>query len=299
MATGNKDIANLNFRFLVATEGEWFIGQLARFLRAVGAFMNKRWHVYIYNAPAVECPMANVPACVCDGFRENGSIMADVNKTSVEFLEQFEPDLFWQAHSRKILWGLVGALAVVVVVVQMQRQAAEREEAATVRLNQVTEPLALQQLAREYKGKAIGAQAYLRLANLQSQAGRFPEALAAYQEFLTVYPHHSLASAAQLGQAASLEMVGKLEDAKMQYAQLATRPNSYTVLAAKLGAARCAENLGQTKEAVQLYEELMPVVAGTQWALPVAIRLDVLARSQETAAISTGPVSVLPTSPSK
>ena len=91
-------------------------------------------------------------------------------------------------------------------------------------------------------------------------------------------------------------MVGKLEDAKMQYAQLATRPNSYTVLAAKLGAARCAENLGQTKEAVQLYEELMPVVAGTQWAMPVAIRLDVLARSQETAAISTGPVSVLPTS---
>ena len=53
-------------------------------------------------------------------------------------------------------------------------------------------------------------------------------------------------------------------------------------MAAKLGVARCAESLGQLKEAIQLYEELVPAVAGTQWAVPVAIRLDVLARSQET-----------------
>ena len=235
--------------------------------------------------------MSNVPACVWAGFHENIAVMADINKTSVKFLEQFEPDLFWQAHGRKILWGIVGVLAVGVIVVQMQRQAAEREEEATVRLGQTTEPLALLQLAREYKGKEIGAQAYLRLANLQLQTGHLPETLAAYQEFLTVYPHHPLADAAQLGQAASLEAVGKLEDAKMQYAQIATRPNSYTVIAAKLGAARCAEALGQTKEAMQLYEELAPVVAGSQWALPVTIRLDVLARSREVVAGSPGPTS--------
>ncbi|MEI8316147.1 MAG: tetratricopeptide repeat protein [Verrucomicrobiota bacterium] len=220
--------------------------------------------------------------------------MADVNKTGMEFMEQFEPDLFWQTHGRKILWGLVGALAIGVVVVRMQRQAAEREEVAAARLAQTTEPLDLQQLAHEYKGKEIGAQAYLRLANLQAQAGHLPEALAAYQEFLTVYPQHSLAAAAQLGQATSLETLGKLEDAKIQYARLATRPNSYTVISAKLGEARCAEALGRTKEAIQLYEELVPAITGTQWALPVAIRLEVLARSQEPAGNSSGTAAPLP-----
>jgi len=220
--------------------------------------------------------------------------MADINKTAVEFLEQFEPDLFWQKHGRKILWGVVVALAVGVIAVQMQRQAAEREEEAAGRLTQATDPLALQQLARDYKGKEIGAQACLRLANLQSQAGRLPEAVAAYQEFLTIYPHHPLTDAAQLGQATSLETAGKLEDAKSRYLQIAARPSSYTVVAAKLGAARCAEALGQTKEAVQLYEELVPAVAGTQWAVPVAIRLDVLARSQETVSPGAGPASAMP-----
>lgn len=220
--------------------------------------------------------------------------MADINKTAVEFMNQFEPDLFWQRHGRKILWGVVVVLAVGVIAVQMQRQAAEREEEAAVRLAQATDPLTLGQLASEYKGKEIGAQACLRLANLQSQAGHLPETAAAYQEFLTVYPQHPLADAAQLGQAASLEASGKLEEAKIRYLQITTRPSSYTVVAAKLGAARCAEALGQTKDAVQLYEELVPAVAGTQWAVPVAIRLDVLARSQETVVTGAGPASAMP-----
>ena len=240
----------------------------------------------MYSAFMAKCPLANVPACVWDDFVENGGVMADVNKTVVEFMEQFEPDLFWQAHGRKILWGVVGALAIGVIVVQMQRQATAREEEAAVRLAQTTEPMALLQLAREYKGRGVGAQAYLQLANLQSQAGHLPETMAAYQEFLTIYPHHPLVAAAQLGQAESLEASGKLEEAKLQYSQIAYRSSSYTTVAAKLGAARCAEALGQTKEAVQIYEELMPAVAGPPWAVPVAIRLDVLARSRETTAPS-------------
>ena len=241
-----------------------------------------------------KCPLANVPACVWDDFVENGGVMADVNKTVVEFMEQFEPDLFWQAHGRKILWGVVGALAIGVIAVQMQHQAAAREEEAAVRLAQTTEPMALLQLAREYKGRGVGAQAYLQLANLQSQAGHLPETMAAYQEFLTIYPHHPLVAAAQLGQAESLEASGKLEEAKLQYSQIAYRPSSYTTVAAKLGAARCAEALGQTKEAAQIYEELMPAVAGTPWAVPVAIRLDVLARSRETTTPSAGSAVTLP-----
>ena len=214
--------------------------------------------------------------------------MAEINKSAVELLTQLEPELFWQLHGRKIVWGVVAVLAAVVVVVQVQHQAADREAEAAERVAQTVDPGLLQPLAREYKGKNIGAQALLRLADVQSQAGRLDEAQSAYQEFLTVYPQHPLADSAQLGQASALEAAGKLEDAKARYLQILSRPTSYTTVAAKLGAARCAETLGQTKEARQYYEELAPAVVGTQWALPVALRLDVLARSKEAEAAKAG-----------
>ena len=44
MTPGNEHITYLNFRFLVAPENQRFVGQRARLLRAVGAFVNKRWH---------------------------------------------------------------------------------------------------------------------------------------------------------------------------------------------------------------------------------------------------------------
>ena len=219
--------------------------------------------------------------------------MAETNKTAVELLDQFEPDLFWQQHGRKIVWGVIAVLAIGVIVVQIQRQAAEREGEAATRLAQATDPSLMLQLAHESQGKTLGAQALLRAADLFAQAGRLPEALAAYQEFLTGYPQHPLIGTAQLGQAATLEMTGKLEEAKARYLQLASKFSAYTAVPAKLGAARCAEALGQAKEARQFYEELTPSVAGTPWALSVAIRMDVLSRSQEPLAAGAGlPVPV-------
>ena len=225
--------------------------------------------------------------------------MAEINKPAVELLTQLEPEIFWQLHGRKVVWGFVAVLAAIVVVVQVQHQAAERETESAERIAQASDPNVLQQIAREYKGKNTGAQALLRLADVQTQAGHLAEASAAYQEFLVSYPQHPLVDSAQLGQAASLESAGTLEDAKTLYLKMAGRPGSYTSVVAKLGAARCAESLGQTKEARQLYEELAPVVVGTQWALPVALRLDVLARSKETVVTSVSPVAPIAIGASK
>ena len=234
--------------------------------------------------------MCPVPACVLERFSENDSAMTDTNKPVIEFLEKFEPEVFWHQHGRKIIWGAIAVLAGGVIYVQMQRQAGERETEAATRLAQATEPGLIVPLVKEFSGKNIGAQALLRLAELYSQAGRLPEALAAYQEFLTTYPQHPLVDSAQLGQAASLETAGKLEDAKARYIQLSSKFSGYTAVAAKLGAARCAEVLGQTKEARQYYEELAPVIAGSPWALTTAIRLDVLNRTPEAPVTGIAPL---------
>ena len=112
--------------------------------------------------------------------------MAETNKSPVELLAKIEPELFWQQQGRKIVWGLVAVLAIVVVVVHVQRQAAERENEAAVRVAQAADPDVLLQLARAYPGKNVGAQALLRAADLQSQAGRF-------------YFHHQMSAGRRAG----------------------------------------------------------------------------------------------------
>lgn len=205
--------------------------------------------------------------------------MADTPNQDVQFLQNFEPDVFWQQHGRKILWA-VGALALIgIVAVYQQRQAAEREEDAAARLAQAADPGALSAVAQEFSGKPIGAQALVRMGELHYQAGRLNEAGAAYQEVVNRYPGNPLADVARLSLVAIVESQGNFEAAKTQYFQLANQPTSYLAVAAKIGMARCAEALGQTKEAQQLYEDLAPAVRGTSWEATVFVRRAICTRT--------------------
>lgn len=214
--------------------------------------------------------------------------MAETTKQDVEFLGQFEPDVFWQQHGKKIIAAIACVVLIGVVMFYRQRLTAEQEELAATKLAQANDAATLRQLAAEYRGKELAAQALLRLAGAESQAGHPKETGEAYQQFLAEFPHHSLADSAQFGLAALQESQGSFELAKSQYQQLAsTRPDSYTAIPARLGAARCAEELGQLKEARQLYEELRPVIRGSPWETEVTLRYMVLNRLPGTSANST------------
>lgn len=205
--------------------------------------------------------------------------MAETSKQDVEFLQQFEPDVFWVKHGRKILWGGAAVVVIGILAVYQQRRAADLEEDAASRLAAANDPSSLQTIAREYPTQAIGAQALLRLGELHFEAGRLPEAAAAYQDVVTRFPSNPLAEPARLSLIAVVEAQGNFEAAKTQYLQLAGRQPSYLTVAAKIGAARCAEALGQAKEAQQLYEELIPIVRGTAWEGTVLVRRAVVTRS--------------------
>ncbi|MEI6084586.1 MAG: tetratricopeptide repeat protein [Verrucomicrobiota bacterium] len=214
--------------------------------------------------------------------------MAETSKQDVEFLGQFEPDVFWLKHGRKILWGVAAVAVIGILTIYQQRRAADREVEAAGRLAQAKDPAELQAIARDYPNQVIGAQALLRLGGLEFEAGRLAEAAAAYQEVVTRFPSNPLADPARLSLVAVVEAQGNLEAAKSQYLQLASQPGSYLAVAAKVGAARCAESLGQTKEAQQLYEELVPAVRGTAWEGTVFIRRAIVTRA-------VGPVPPAPT----
>ena len=205
----------------------------------------------------------------------------ETSKQDVDFLQQFEPDVFWQQHGKKILTGVAVVVLIGLAAYYWQKQAADQEEAAAAQLAIATDPAALQRLAQDYRGKAIGAQAQLRLAELYSQTGLYKESGDAFQAFLSQYPNHALTESAQLGLAAAQEAQGNFQEAKSQYQQiLLGHPSGYTAAGAKLGMARCDEGLGLTKEALQAYEELRPVVRGLPWETEVYVRSMVLTRSQ-------------------
>ncbi len=222
--------------------------------------------------------------------------MADTSKQDIEFLKQFEPDVFWQQYGKKILTGLAVILAVGLFVYFRQRQAAEQEQTAAAQLAGAQDPGTLQRLAQEYRGRPIGAQALLRLAHLEAREGRYPEAAEAFKSFLAQYPSHPMTDTAEFGLAAIQEAQGDFQGAKTQYEQIArNRPGSYTAIAAKLGYARCCEALGLTKEALQAYEELRPQVRGSAWETEVNLRWMVLSRTQPPATAASEPAEVKPT----
>jgi tetratricopeptide (TPR) repeat protein len=205
--------------------------------------------------------------------------VADFSKSAMTDLAQFEPDVFWEQHGTKIVLAGLSVLAVGVGLFLWQRHAAEMQEAAATRLAAANSAPMLQQIIQDYPGKEPAAQAWLRLADMQFQSGKYTEAAGSYQKFLDQYPKHPLTESALLGQAASQEALGNFAAAKSQYEMLINvHPQGYALLAAKLGLARSLESLGQPKEARQVYEEVMAAAQGSPWSMAAYMRWVVLRR---------------------
>ena len=211
--------------------------------------------------------------------------MATSAKQDASFLEQFEPDVFWQQYGQKIIWGAIGIAALAVVVLVWHRQKTQRAEEAAARLSAANDENALQGIIQDYAGQEITASAMIRLGDVYFRSGRYAEAASVDQKLLSQFPQHPLVQTAILGLAAIQEAQGNYSAAKDQYLRLASSyPNGYAALAARMGAARCTELLGQTKEARQMYEELLPQAQGSPWQTEALVRWTVLSRQEGTVA---------------
>lgn len=205
--------------------------------------------------------------------------MANVSKTTIEEMPQFEPDVFWVKYGSKIILAVLIVVALFAAAFLWQRQANDRAEAAASRLAGAQDFASLQSIVQDYPGQEPAAQALIRLADMRFQAGQYTEAATAYQQFLSQFSNHPLEESALLGQAAVTEAQGRLPEAMKQYELLArSHSQGYTTFAARIGQARCLEASGQLKEARQLYEEVMASSQGTPWAQMAYVRWVVLER---------------------
>jgi len=75
--------------------------------------------------------------------------VAQQTRTDWSFSEQFEPDLFWQRHGKKIIYAIVALLAIGAVAYVWQRQQAEEADRMAQRLDTATDPQALQSIIHD------------------------------------------------------------------------------------------------------------------------------------------------------
>jgi len=227
--------------------------------------------------------------------------MEQLPKTDVRVVDQFNFEQLWAKYGSRVLTGATVVVVVFLAIVLWQRQSSEKQEAASVTVAESSDAASLENVAREFPGKEVGAQSLLRLGDIQFNSGKYSDAAGTYVRFLSEYPHHEFADAAALGQAASTESAGDLATARSLYEQLAsTKPSGFLAIAARVGAARCMQGLGQTNEARQAYEELLPAVQGTTWQAEVYLRWVELSRSISSTQTrpTTNQVSAAPASPS-
>jgi len=201
------------------------------------------------------------------------------DRTEPRITDQFDFEVFWEAHGQKIMTGALIVVALGAAAFFWQRHQARQAEMAATRLALAPDARALELLAQEYAGQETGAQALLRLADGLFRDGKYDDAARVYQQFLQQFSRHQFAPTAQLGLAAVAEAKGDHAGARDQYLRLAaTAGNNYARTAARLGAARAAELLGQLKEARQLYEETLAAAQGTPWESEAYMRWVALSR---------------------
>lgn len=210
----------------------------------------------------------------------SAQFMADNTKqTDFRYSEQFEADVFWELHGRKIMTGVAVLIIVGIGLYFWQHQAQQAADAAAQRLAAAQDVPALEAVIRDYAGKEMSAQAMLRLADVHYREGRYADAAGQYQKFLEQFPKNAFAPSARLGLAAVEEAQGRLDVAGKLYVEIvAADPEGYTVVLAKLGAARCAEAQGRVKDARQLYEEAAALAQGTALQGEAQLRIMVLGR---------------------
>jgi len=137
-------------------------------------------------------------------------------------------ELFWEKNKSAIL----GAIALLVVggiaLGAWFIYSSLRSTAAQKLLASATGIEEYEAVVTQYPGSMPAADALLRLAAAQREAGDLEQSTAAFQKFLKKFPDHPLAGGALLGVAQNQDATGNSDAALTTYQQVVTQyPKSY------------------------------------------------------------------------
>lgn len=182
-----------------------------------------------------------------------------------EFLFKLWP--WFEANRNRLLGGAAVVLVVVGGYSFYSWYHGERETTAGQALTQALvnssganadhQAVTFEGLATQYSGTVAGGRARLQAAATLFGAGRYADAQAQFEKYVSANSSGSLSVIAQLGIAASLEAQNKLNEAAAAYRKVAGQSAEASAqLTAKFSLGRIAELSGKPADAVSFYQEV-------------------------------------------
>ena len=167
-------------------------------------------------------------------------------------------EMFWEKNKTAILGGavllVVAALAVSAWLVYFNAQ----RLAAQKLLAEASDIAAFQAVVKKYPKSPAAADALLRIAAAEREAGDLSKSTAAFQSFLDRFPDHPLAGGALLGIGQNQDAAGDADSAIATYQQVVTRyPQSYAAPFAAYSEAEILLRRFQRDEARRSYNMIV------------------------------------------
>lgn len=205
--------------------------------------------------------------------------MARDAQDNLRITNQFDFEVFWSEHGKRITTAVVAVVILGFVLLYWRHQSSVQVEEAAGSLARATDVASLEQVIRDFPKSPVVVDALSRLAELYYRNGKYAEAASTYERITRDFPTHPLAESAKMSLAEILEAQNNLDGAGGQYLQIInSSPNSYVANSAKMGLARCLEGQGRKKEARQVYEEILASGQNSPWFTQAYLQWVVLNR---------------------
>ncbi len=177
-----------------------------------------------------------------------------------------------EVHKKQLLWGTIVVVVVGFGAGFLLWRQNERERSASQALSQAimsagqdsAPPDALLKVAADYPNTEGGGRALLLAGGALFVNGKYAEAQAQFDRYLTEYRTGPFTGQAALGKASCLEAMGKVSDAIAAYKVVAERAADSVAAQAKLALGRLYEAQGDLNQARSYYNQIdRPDLFGT------------------------------------
>jgi len=205
-------------------------------------------------------------------------MQAQEETTATDVLFRFWPWI--EANARRLAFGAAFVIIAVFVYSFYSYRQSQRETAAGEALTQADISAngtqladACLKIAADYAGTIAGERALLRAATVLFTAGKYADAQVQFQKFIDANPDNFFTPQATLGLAASLDALGKTDQAASAYQRASSQNTDPSVAAyAKFSLARIYVTQGKLADAQRLYGDVARNLEGTSLGSEAGLR---------------------------
>ena len=169
-----------------------------------------------------------------------------------------EAQVFWLRYRKELAGLLILLLAIVAGLIAWKVYQDRRDTASSEALARARTAADYQAIIDRYQNTPATAAAYLLLSEEQRNNGKLAEANTTLQHFLDKFPRHELTGTARMSRASNLEAMGKQDEAMAEYQQIVSiNGSNFNASDALLSQARILQLKGRADDARRIYEGII------------------------------------------